>query len=80
MKLYKLLYKPLGLYFTPNKGNGNLSKIGKIYRIKPNPKTYNYVSIRASSWLGKQTNIQKIIQFDSLFSFKKLRYILYNFY
>lgn len=31
IKLYRLKHKPTGLYFTPSKGNGNLSKKGKIY-------------------------------------------------
>ena len=62
MKLYKLLYKPLGLYYTPNKGSGNnLTKIGKIYRIKPNPKQYNSVSVRGASWTGKQSDVQRLI-------------------
>lgn len=32
---YKILHKPTGLYFTPSKGYGNLSKQGKIYQKKP---------------------------------------------
>ena len=35
MKVYKILHKPTGLYFTPSKGNGNLSMTGKIYSRKP---------------------------------------------
>jgi len=30
-KLYKLKHSPTGLFFTPSKGSGNLSKTGKIY-------------------------------------------------
>lgn len=30
-KLYKLKHIPTGLFFTPSKGSGNLSKTGKIY-------------------------------------------------
>ena len=35
MKVYKILHKPTGLYFTPSKGHGNLSQTGKIYARKP---------------------------------------------
>ncbi len=36
MKLYKMKHLPTGLYYTPSKGRGNLSKKGKIYvGIKP---------------------------------------------
>jgi hypothetical protein len=35
MKVYKLLHKPTGLFFTPSRGNGNLSATGKIYPKKP---------------------------------------------
>ena len=38
MKVYKILHKPTGLYFTPSKGNGNLSKTGKIYPKMPSLK------------------------------------------
>ena len=35
MKVYKILHKPTGLYFTPSNGTGNLSITGKIYSRKP---------------------------------------------
>lgn len=35
MKVYKILHKPSGLYFTPSAGSGNLSLTGKIYSRKP---------------------------------------------
>lgn len=35
MKVYKIKHKPTGLFFTPSKGSGNLSKNGKIYPKKP---------------------------------------------
>jgi len=38
MKVYKILHKPTGLYFTPSRGNGNLSKIGKLYPKMPSLK------------------------------------------
>ena len=31
MKAYKLKHIPTGLYYTPSKSNGNLSKRGKVY-------------------------------------------------
>ena len=36
MKVYKILHKPTGLFFTPYKGSSNLSKNGKIYSNIPN--------------------------------------------
>ena len=84
MKLYKLLYKPLGLFYTPDKGHGNLSKIGKIYRIKPNPTQYTKLSVITAHWSGKQTALHKLIgehfninkaklsSFNSLFNFVKV--------
>ena len=35
MVVYKLKHIPTGLYFTPSRGSGNLSKNGKIYKNKP---------------------------------------------
>ncbi len=35
MIVYKILHKPTGLFYTPSKGYGNLSLIGKIYSKKP---------------------------------------------
>lgn len=35
MELYKILHKPTGLYYKPNRGNGNFSKSGKVYTMKP---------------------------------------------
>lgn len=35
MKVYKILHKPTGLYFTPSRGSGNLSTTGNIYSRKP---------------------------------------------
>lgn len=59
--MYKLKFKPLDLYYTPDKGNGNLSHIGKIYRLKPNPKQYKVISFSICSWLGKQNKHQRAI-------------------
>ena len=36
MKVYKILHKPTGLFYTPSDGHGNLSTTGKIYAKKPN--------------------------------------------
>lgn len=35
MKVYKIKHLPTGLFYTPNKGSGNLSIKGKIYQQKP---------------------------------------------
>ncbi len=35
MKVYKILHKPTGLFFTPSRGHGNLSRKGKIYPERP---------------------------------------------
>jgi len=35
MKVFKILHKPTGLYYTPSNGYGNLSTTGKIYARKP---------------------------------------------
>ena len=35
MKVFKILHKPTGLYYTPSNGSGNLSVNGKIYARKP---------------------------------------------
>lgn len=33
-KAYRLRHKPTGLYYTPLRGHGNLSRTGKIYANK----------------------------------------------
>jgi hypothetical protein len=38
MKVYKILHKPTGLFFTPSRGTGNFSINGKIYDKKPSLK------------------------------------------
>jgi hypothetical protein len=38
MKVYKILHKPTGLFFTPSRGMGNLSKVGKLYPKMPSLK------------------------------------------
>lgn len=32
MEIYRIKHKPTGLYVTPNKGHGNLTKKGEIYK------------------------------------------------
>jgi hypothetical protein len=63
MKVYKILHKPTGLYFTPSVGYGNLSITGKIYSRKP---SLDYVGggvrIIIKKWSNeKLTKKQKII-------------------
>jgi len=35
MKVYKILHKPTGLFFTPSRGSGNFSTGGKVYSKMP---------------------------------------------
>lgn len=42
-KLYKLKHKPTGLYFQPSRGNGNLSKKGKVYIDRKPDVTWGHV-------------------------------------
>lgn len=57
MKVYKILHKPTGLYFTPSNGYGNLSDTGKIYARKPSLKVCVGGGIRI---VVKQWNDKKI--------------------
>ena len=53
MKVYKILHKPTGLYFTPSKGYGNLSTTGKLYPKKPNLNwVKDGVRIIMKKWFG----------------------------
>jgi len=53
MKVYKILHKPTGLYFTPSKGYGNLSTTGKLYPKKPNLNwVKDGVRIIVKKWFG----------------------------
>jgi len=62
MKLYKLQHTPTGLYFTPSKGNGNLSKNGKIYIDRlPKKEWTNTITIRIWSYSGKLSKQNKLI-------------------
>lgn len=62
MKLYKLKHIPTGLYFTPSKGSGNLSKKGKIYidRI-PSLDWVEIIRIKINTWKKQPSKINKII-------------------
>lgn len=62
MKVYKLLHKPTGLYFTPSKGSGNLSTVGKIYTKKPKLSWVETIRIILRSNVnGNLSKKQKII-------------------
>jgi len=64
MKLYKILHKSTGLYFTPSRGSGNLSSTGKIYPRIPQIKWVgNGVRVIIKTWGNnpKLTKKQKIL-------------------
>lgn len=50
MKVYRLQHTPTGLYYTPSKGNGNLSKTGKIYSKPPSLTWIRIIRIKIFSW------------------------------
>jgi hypothetical protein len=52
MDVYRLKHIPTGLYYTPSKGNGNLSKRGKLYAGRKPNKGY-CTSIRIKIWSMK---------------------------
>ena len=61
MKVYKLLHKPTGLYFTPSKGSGNLSTVGKIYTKKPKLNWVETIRIILKTRGTKLSKKQKVI-------------------
>lgn len=62
MKLYKLRHNPTGLFYTPSKGSGNLSKNGKIYiGRKPDIKYGLVCTVKICSAKKKPTGVHKII-------------------
>lgn len=69
MKIYKIKHKPTGLFFTPSKGNGNLSINGKIYPRKPNLNwAGDVIRIVLRIWSNRKPNKnqQKIIDYFNL--------------
>jgi hypothetical protein len=66
MKVYKILHKPTGLFFTPSRGHGNLSRTGKIY---PKPPRLEWagdtIRVIIRLWGDKKPNIhqRKIIDY-----------------
>jgi len=57
MKVYKILHKPTGLFFTPSKGYGNLSVKGKIYDRVPNEQWYTgSIRIKIHKWASEKLN------------------------
>ncbi|MFW6247250.1 MAG: hypothetical protein ACOC22_03715 [bacterium] len=61
MKVFKLKHIPTGLFYTPSKGSGNLSKTGKIYSKKPDVKWALVLRIKIFSFKQKPTNHHKTI-------------------
>lgn len=61
MKLYRLKHIPTGLYFTPSKCCGNLTKKGKIY-VNLVPQITNWTSqIRIKVFALKSSGKAKIL-------------------
>ncbi len=52
MKVYKILHKGTGLYFTPSRGNGNLSAKGKIYEMTPRLEWTKTIRVMLKTWSG----------------------------
>ena len=65
MKVYKIKHKPTGLFFTPSKGHGNLSKNGKIYPKKPRLEwAGDSVRIVLKTWSNKKPQWHQQIIID----------------
>jgi hypothetical protein len=62
MKVYRLKHKPTGLFYTPSKGNGNLSKRGKLYAdTKPQIKWGLTLRIKFHSFRDEPSDHHKIM-------------------
>ena len=62
MELYKILHKPTGLYYKPNRGNGNFSKSGKVYTMKPQLRWLEHkMKIRLYTYSGKFNKFQQTL-------------------
>lgn len=65
MKVYKILHKPTGLFFTPSRGHGNLSTTGKVYQRPPQLKwAGESVRIVVKTWSGKKPTKKQQILID----------------
>jgi len=69
MKAYKLKHIPTGLYFTPSKSIGNLSKKGKVYiDFKPRIEWTNKIRICGNYNTKRYKTLCGILKIDySLF-------------
>lgn len=61
MKLYKLKHIPTGLFYTPSRGSGNLSKNGKIYTSKPRLEWTETIRIKIYSRTITPKGVNKIL-------------------
>ena len=61
MLVYKIKHIPTGLYYTPSKGNGNLSAKGKMYSTKPTLAWVSQIRITIYSCKKSPTGTHKII-------------------
>ncbi len=69
MKVYKILHKPTGLYFTPFKSTGNLSTTGKIYAQRPHISYVNNgVRVTIKTWNDKKlsTRIRTLVEYFNI--------------
>lgn len=60
MKLYKLQHLPTGMFYTPSKGSGNLSKKGKVY-VDIIPKVEWASTIRLKFYTERLSERNKLI-------------------
>lgn len=73
---YRLKHIPTGLYYSPVRKNGNLTKIGKVYVRKPNIGTGIYCTIRVyRSTKGVQTLINHF-KIDTSLGYTNKRYFV----
>ena len=68
MKVYRIRHKGTGLYYTPSRGSGNLSKTGKAYvDRKPDIKWTSTIRIKLYPRKKKPTgHHKKIVEYFSL--------------
>lgn len=61
MDVYRMKHKPTGLYYTPSKGSGNLSKSGKLYVRKPDIEWGLTLRIKFHSFRDKPAGHHKVM-------------------
>lgn len=61
MEVYRMKHIPTGLFYTPSRGSGNLSKTGKFYVKKPDLGWGLTLRIKINSFRDKPAGHHKII-------------------